>query len=108
MHSEYFVGVVENIISKEEKYLESTGKKRVGLFKREAIYIEKTRLNYSALCLLKGVEDFKLLIPLDKETYTYLQKGDNVSVHLNFEFDFACFHPSVRKEKEPKIIEVKR
>jgi len=103
MRSEYFEGQVVKVVE-ETKEMEIPTTKKVGWFKK-IVYIEKhPQTEYYAICSLLGAK-FLLKIPIKKGAYDSLAIGDNVSLHLEFDFEYACFH-YVKPIEEPKTFEV--
>lgn len=49
--------------------------------------------------------DFLLKIKVSKKDFDRARVGDDVSVMLKFEFDFACFHFSIAEEVKEYVIE---
>src|SRR4030042_3869449 len=96
VYSKYFIGKIEQLVVEPETYRE-----RISFFK----YIEKTKDGYFMLCSLAGIsssEDFQLKIKINKKDYEKSKIGDDVSIHLNFEYHFVCFHYQ-KDKKETEI-----
>ena len=97
---EYFDGTIVSLRTRKESYLE-----RKSLFRK----VRKTKKINEALVKLVCTKNLTLAIPVSDEDFPYLKAGQNVSVHLNFDFEFACFHyPEKHEKEEKKVIRVKR
>jgi hypothetical protein len=96
-YSKYFKAIIKELTVEPKKYLE-----RVSFWK----CIERTKDEYFMLCsFLSAGHDFKLKISIKKEEYEKSKVNDEVSIHLNFSYDFTCFHYKEEKKEDILIIE---
>lgn len=86
MYSEYFDAIVK------DKYIESKDviKSRGFLKWKKTIII--TEKKFYLECLLNGNNDFILKIEVNEKVYNAAYIDAKLSVKLNFEYKFSCFH----------------
>lgn len=104
MHSEYFHAKVQSV-SIEPKI--TTSIQRCDFLGLTKIKTTTQIDEYFIFCKIEGT-NFVLKIKVDnKEIIDQARIEDLVSIHLKFDFEFACYHFLRKKEKE-NIIQVER
>lgn len=91
-HKEYFEGTLESLYQEETKRKEVKRYGFLGLSK-EVKMIPETKFFATVKIQASGV---KMRIPITRELFNALLEekkvGEKVSVHLNFSYDFTCWH----------------
>ena len=72
--------------------------KKIGLFKTEKVIVE----SYYLKCQIEGT-NFIIVVPCEKVEYYQAKTNDRLSIHLEFKYEFSCFHFMPTKEKIKEI-----
>jgi len=107
MEREYFHATVQRV-SIEAKEVREEKIARSGFLNLRKTIFEQIHFEdeYFIFCKLDST-NVVLKIKTTKEILEQARTGDSVSVHLRFDFEFACYH-FIKIKEEEKVIQVER